>query len=295
MEETITNTTEVTTPETQGVEEVNTVANVETQDTQQEVVDNPVENSNENSESLKEGEEQKTELTNEQLMARLKEYEVREEEDRMLREKLGLQDIDEQTYNFMTLDKQIVNSGKQEYLRLCNEYSIDANPNNIDASLEELKKVDPAKAYEFQRRFENLASDIETKRSYIQHENTVYEVTKFNNDYQPLLNASPALSNIFSQYIENYSHTGNMYGQLKGVMDVILPAYQEAFEAGKMFALQDRAKADTSAVSGGVATANTNAYRPGTTFTREQIAKMSTDEFKKYEQVIAQQIREGKI
>ena len=56
----------------------------------------------------------------------------------------------------MNIDQQIVNEGKQVYLRLCNEYGIDANPANIDKSIEELKQTDPAKAYEFQRKFEKL-------------------------------------------------------------------------------------------------------------------------------------------
>lgn len=276
--------------------EVNTVEDQQTQVTAQEGNEQPpVENSNQevNDESTREDDTQ--ELTNEQLMAKLKEYEVREEEDRMIREKLGLQDIDQQTYNYMNLDQQIVNAGKQEYLKLCNEYSINADPNKIDESLEELKKTDPARAYEFQRKFEMLSADVENRRNYIQQENTIYEVNKFQQDYNQLLNVSPAISNIMTQYVQNYGYSGNMYGQLKGVMDVILPAYQEAFEAGKMYALQGKAKQDTSAVSGGIATANTNTYNSGTVFTREQIARMSTDEFAKYEKVIAQQIREGRI
>lgn len=276
--------------------EVNTVDDQQTQVTAQEGNEQPpVENSNQevNEEGVKE--DGTPELTNEQLIAKLKEYEVRDEEDRMIREKLGLQDIDQQTYNYMNLDQQIVNAGKQEYLRLCNEYSINADPSKIDESVEELKKTDPARAYEFQRKFEMLSADVENRRNYIQQENTIYEVNKFQQDYNQLLNVSPAISNIMAQYVQNYGHSGNMYGQLKGVMDIILPAYQEAFEAGKMFALQGKAKQDTSAVSGGVATANTNTYNSGTVFTREQISKMSTDEFAKYEKVIAQQIREGRI
>ena len=74
-----------------------------------------------------------------------------------------------------------------------------------------------------------------------------------------------------------------------------MPAYQEAFNAGRQFALQDKAKKDTSGVSGGVATANTQTYSSGTTFTREQIRKMSTDEFAKYEKQIKQAMIEGKI
>ena len=66
--------------------------------------------------------------TIEELQAKISQYELREEEDKMLRERLGIQDVDQQTYNYMNIDQQIVNEGKQVYLRLCNEYGIDANP-----------------------------------------------------------------------------------------------------------------------------------------------------------------------
>lgn len=233
--------------------------------------------------------------TVEELQARLKEYEVRDEEDRMIREQLGLNDIDSRTYDFMNIDQQIVNEGKQVYLRLCNEYGIDANPNKIDASVEELKKTDPAKAYEFQRRFEQLGQEVEHKRVVIQQQNNQYEVNKFSNDYGNILNASPALTDIMVQYVQNYGGGSNIYGQLENVLNTIMPAYQEAFNAGRQYALQDKAKKDTSGVSGGVATANTQTYTSGNVFTREQIAKMSDAEFAKYEKEIERQMIEGKI
>ena len=261
-----------------------------------------VENSNDNTTEEQGNVEQEGEQTTEQqqptieeLQAKLKEYEVRDEEDRMIREQLGLEDVDSRTYDFMNIDQQIVNEGKQVYLRLCNEYGIDANPNKIDASVEELKKTDPAKAYEFQRRFEQLGQEVEYKRGMVQQQNSMYEVNKFSNDYGQILNASPALTNIMTQYIENYGGTSGVYQQLQNVLNTIMPAYQEAFNAGRQFALQDKAKKDTSGVSGGVATANTQTYTSGNVFTREQIAKMSDAEFAKYEKEIERQMIEGKI
>ena len=261
-----------------------------------------VENSNENTTEEQGNVEQEGEQVTEQkqptieeLQAKLKEYEVRDEEDRMIREQLGLEDVDSRTYDFMNIDQQIVNEGKQVYLRLCNEYGIDANPNKIDASVEELKKTDPAKAYEFQRKFEQLGQEVEYKRGMVQQQNSMYEVNKFSNDYGQILNASPALTNIMTQYIENYGGTSGVYQQLQNVLNTIMPAYQEAFNAGRQFALQDKAKKDTSGVSGGVATANTQTYTSGNVFTREQIAKMSDAEFAKYEKEIQRQMIEGKI
>ena len=177
-----------------------------------------------------------------------------------------------------------------------NEFGIDANPNKIDASIEELKKTDPAKAYEFQRRFEGLSNEVMNKRNAVQQQNAYYEVNKFEQEYSPILHSSPALYNIMSQYVQNYGNTGNMYGQLKNVLDTIMPAYQEAFNAGRQYALEEKAKKDTSQVSGGIATDNTQTYNGnGVVFTRDQIRKMSTDEFAKYEKEIMRQMREGKI
>ena len=230
--------------------------------------------------------------TVEELQAKLNEYQVREEEDKALRERL---DVDQQTYNLMNIDQQIVNEGKQVYLRLCNEYGIDANPDKLDASVQELMKTDPAKAYEFQRKFDNLSNEVIAKRQEVQAQNTIYEVNKFEADYSKVLNASPALSNIMREYVSQYRGTGDMYNQLKGVIDVILPAYQEAFNAGRQWALREKAKADTTPVQGGIAAAQTNTYQPGVVFTRDQIRKMSPEEFAKNEKFIQQQMIEGKI
>ena len=304
MSEVDTNTVETTSQVADNTaNDTNTVVDTETQ-TETIEGEGTVENSNESTEEENNSEQasdeqvtdQPKQPTVEELQAKLKEYEVRDEEDRMIRERLGISDLDQQTYNYMNIDQQIVNEGKQVYLRLCNEYGIDANPEKIDASVEELKKTDPAKAYEFQRKFENLGNEIEQKRGYVQQQNAMYEVTKFSNDYNQILNSSPAITNIMTEYVQNFTgDPSNMYGQLQNILEVIMPAYQEAFNAGKQFALQDKAKKDTSSVSGGIATANTQTYSSGQAFTREQIAKMSTEEFAKYEKEIQRQMIEGKI
>lgn len=235
------------------------------------------------------------EPTLEELKAKISQYELRDEEDRMLRERLGIQDVDQRTFDYMNIDQQIVNEGKQVYLRLCNEYGIDANPDKIDASIQELMKTDPAKAYEFQRRFDNLSNEVVARRQEVQTQNAVYEVNKFENDYNSILTASPTISRIMQEYVQNYGTRGNIYNQLQSVMDIIMPAYQEAFNAGRMYALEDKAKKDTTPVQGGVATAQANTYQPGQVFTREQIRKMSPEEFAKNEKFIQQQMVEGKI
>ena len=298
MAEEITNQAASETQVATATPEENTAASQEPQVASQETTETTtVENGNQEQVNENATTENTTqEPTVEQLQAKIKEYEVREEEDRKLRETLGLQDVDQQTFNLMNMDQQIVNVGKQEYLRLCNEYGIDANPNNIDASVKALKETDPAKGYEFERRFEQLGNEVVSRRQAVQQQNAVYEVSKFQNDYNQILNASPALSNVMASYIQAYGASPNMYSQLHNVMDIIMPVYQEAFNAGKTIALQDKAKNDTSAVQGGIATQNTQTYTGnGQVFTRDQIKHMSPDEFAKYEKAIQQQMLEGKI
>jgi hypothetical protein len=242
-------------------------------------------------------EEQKYEPTVDELKTRLQEYEVREEEDRLLRQKLGLpEDMDSRAYDYMNIEQQIINDGKNRYLRLCTEYGVDADPRNIDKSIEALKASDPAKGYEFIRRLEGLGQEVGYKRQAINQQVSSYEINKFATEYNTLLQASPALNNIVNTYVQTYGGSGNMYNQLTSVMDIVMPAYQEAFEAGKRYALSDQARKDTSEVQGGVATSPTTAsYTSGDTFTRAQISKMSSDDFAKYEKTIRQQMLEGKI
>lgn len=242
-------------------------------------------------------EEQKHEPTVDELKTRLQEYEVREEEDRLLRQKLGLpEDMDSRAYDYMNIEQQIINDGKNRYLRLCTEYGVDADPSKIDKSIEALKASDPAKGYEFIRRLEGLGQEVGYKRQAINQQVSSYEINKFATEYNTLLQASPALNNIVNTYVQTYGGSGNMYNQLTSVMDIVMPAYQEAFEAGKRYALSDQARKDTSEVQGGVATSPTTAsYTSGDTFTRAQISKMSSDDFAKYEKTIRQQMLEGKI
>ena len=300
MSEEITNNGTDTTQVTNDV--VNEENSINDQTTQQETVENGnevVENSNDvetQDDGQQELEQEQKQPTVEELKSKLKEYQVREEEEKMIREQLGISDnIDSQTFSYMNIDQQIVNEGKQVYLRLCNEYGIDANPANIDASVNKLKETDPAKAYEFQKRFEDLGNEIEYRRGMVQQQHANYEINKFATDYNQILNSSPAINELLTSYVKSYAGQGNVYQELQGVLEAIMPAYQEAFNAGRQFALQDKAKKDTSGVSGGVATANTQTYSSGTTFTREQIRKMSTDEFAKYEKQIKQAMIEGKI
>lgn len=292
-----------TTPVAPEANEANTVPEVQTpqgapaENAEPSVVENNNEQAAPAGDAQGNDVQQPAEPSVDELKAKIKEYEIRDEEERLIREKLGIQDVDQQVYNYMNIDQQIVNQGKQEYLRLCNEYGINADPQQMTKSLETLRQTDPGKAYDFQRKFENLTDEVAGKRQMVQQQTAMYEVNKFQNDYNQLLNASPALTNVMSQYITNYGgQTTDMYGELQGVMDIILPVYQEAFNAGKQYSLEESARKNTTPVQGGIATQNTQVYSGSNgAFTREQIARMTTEEFAKNEAAIRQQMAEGKI
>lgn len=295
MTEEITNEVGTETQAVDSTPEENTQTTEGQVDTQEGEATN-VEKGNELADT-EEGNVQVTEPTNEELKAKLREYEVKAEEEKLIRQKLGLpDDMDSTAYNYMNAEQQVINQGKTAYLRLCTEYGVDADPSKLDASIEALKESNPAKGYEFLRKFEALGSEVAHKRNQIQSYVSNYEISKFSNEYNDLLSASPALNNIVTQYVQSYAGSGNMYNQLHNVMDIVIPAYREAFEAGRSYALADNAKKDTSAVQGGIATTpTTSSYSPDSVFTRDQIRRMSSEEFAKYEKVIQQQIREGKI
>lgn len=150
VEEQITNNGGNETQESNLGNEENIVTEQQTQEvgTTQDVQErqqSPVENSNNSEQNLQE----ENKPTYDEVVAKLNEYQVREEEEKVLKERLGLPDIDSQTYGYMNLDQQIVNKGKQEYLRLCNEYGVDANPQRIDASINELKRQTQRKLTSF--------------------------------------------------------------------------------------------------------------------------------------------------
>ena len=297
MSEEITQVDATQTQPTDTVVEENKQVTTGDADTKEAVESNP-ENGNEGQEQKQEDVvEQKQEPTLDELKTRLQEYEVREEEDKLLRQKLGLpEDMDSRAYDYMNIEQQVINDGKNRYLRLCTEFGIDADPAKIDRSIEELKTTDPAKGYEFIRRLESLGNEVSYKRQAVNQQVSNYEINKFATEHNDLLQASPALNNIFATYVQSYAGSGNMYGQLSNVLDIVMPAYQEAFEAGKKYALSSQARQDTSAVQGGIATNPTTAsYTSGDTFTRAQISKMSSEDFAKYEKVIRQQMLEGKI
>ena len=235
--------------------------------------------------------------TVEELQAKLDEYKVRDEEDKLLKEKLGIQeDVDSQTLSYINLEQQVINQANTQYLGLCNEYGVDADPNKFEISLKSLEESDPRKYYEFVSKYNTLNNVVSTKRQEITKQAEYNDVGKFAKQYEPLLESSPALTTVFTKYISNMQGQGNMYSNLNEVMSLLLPVYEEAFNIGKTQALKGKAKQDTSVVSGGIATTVNPSHQDGEhIFTRDEIKRLSYDDYSKNEKTIMRQMREGKI
>lgn len=277
-------------------QDVNTTSE---QDIKPEGDSNPVNDGNvEGDTNTPEGEQttDKKEPTVAELQNKLKEYETREEDQKLLKQRLGLdENVDNQTLDLMNIDSQIVNRGKQEYLRLCNEYGIDATPEKVQASLDELKKTDPAKGFEFERRAELLGQSIAGQRQQVQYQQFNYDVNRFVSSNNELLSSSPVLNSLVSEYIQNNYGSQTICSELQDIMEIATSIYREALDVAKKSNQIQQVKSDTSGVTGGIATINTPSYSGEVMFTREQIAKMSPSEFAKNEKAIERAYANGQI
>jgi len=236
-------------------------------------------------------------LSVEELQTKVKEYEVREEEQRLLRERLNIpEEVDDTSFDLMTIDGQIVNKGKVAYFNLCNEYGINADPNSVAKSLEDLKQKDPAKGYEFERRIELLNRDVTAQRSQVTEQQYQYSVGKFVEQHKDIIQSSPVIHGLVSDYVQgNYGKSENIYGELNELISIASAVMREGIEIGQKYALQSKAKSDTSGVEGGLATAITSTHTSGKIFTRGEIDRMSLAEYTKYEPQIKEQASKGLI
>lgn len=240
-------------------------------------------------------------LTQEQLEAKLKEYELKEQEALELKTRLNIQNADPENIHLDTIEATLDNQAQQKWLQLCNQYGVDYTPQGIDKSMEELLAKDPKSYYEFQARGEKLYKDITAQKSEVRATRVNKEIGSFIEANKPILENSPIVSQLIGNYIqENYNNLQNPSQELGGLMEAIKMIYSEAIEIGKHVAKLDTVVNDKSGVSGNnsIATANTSSYQmnDGTkVFTRAEIAKMDTATFDKYSKLIEQQMLNGLI
>ena len=290
-----------TEPVTEPVQE--TVSEPTAQQPENQEVDTPTDVQPENSDGqeVEDGSDkdippEETVQLNKSEYNKLKEYELIEAERQALQERLGLQDVNPQDFNYQTLDQQVVNSGQQELLRLCNEYGVSANPNEFEASINKLKETNPQKGYELERKVEVLMGNLNNRRQQIANQVSQSQIQRFAQENNQLLNASPVLNRILTEYAQVNAGNPNIYNDLNTINEYLCDVYREALEMGQRMASLEKAKADTSKVQGGIVNAPQGGYAGEPhIFTRAELKTMSPEDFAKNEKVIEEQIKKGLI
>lgn len=234
----------------------------------------------------------------ETLKAKLKEYELQDAELNQLKQRLGIDNVDYGTAQLAQTSDIIRNTAQQEYIKLCNEYGVDYIPEKLDASAKLLQERDPKAFYEFQLKLDRLYGTTQSKLQEVQHYTVQRDVNSFWNDNKLLLDASPVLNAIMSEYVSNTAPQYINRQVLDGYMDRAKQIYAEAFQAG-MQAGQSKAQLDPNKIlnSSTITQQSTTYPMEGSShvFTRQEIANMSLDEFAKHEKAIQAQMIAGKI
>lgn len=236
-----------------------------------------------------------TKPTTEELEQRLKEYELREEERKNIAKRLGVDDNEADILNLNSIEAQVENKANAVFVRMCSDYGVDANPANLQASLEQLKANDPAKYYDFVDKAKGINAELQQQKAQIANATFTYNVNKYVQENQQLIDNIPAFKKIVSDYCVANQGSPYIYNDLNNIREMALGLIRSGIEIGQASALQQKAKTDTTAVSGGVAVNQTPVYTSDKVWTRAEIDRMSTDEFAKHEKAIMQAYAEGKI
>ena len=238
--------------------------------------------------------------TVEALQSRLKEYELREEEALRIRERLSLPKVDPQVLQYETIEAQINNQSQREWIKLCNKFGVDYTPEGIEKSCNELESKDPKAYYQFKAEIDRFANTVQSQKSAIINERKNYEIQSFYNQNKDLLDNSPVINQLVSNYVQqNYSALQNPSQELSGLMSAIKTILLEGVEVGKAVSQVEKAKQDKSKVgaNSSIATANSQAYNMQSQqkWTRDRINNLSIDEYAKYAKEIDKAMLSGEI
>lgn len=230
------------------------------------------------------------------LKSRLQEYELSEAEINQLKTRLGVENVDYNSQQiYQTLDV-IQNQSQQEYIRLCTKYGVDYRPEKIDESAKALLEKDPKAYYELQYGLERLYNATEAKKAEVQNLVASRDVNSFYQENKIILDNSPVITSIVNEYIQSTPPQYLNRENLNSLLDRTKQIYAEAFNAGMQMGKVQNDMNPNKILNNSIMNNNQGTYPiENTTFTREQIAKMSTDEFKKHEKAIMQQMAKGLI
>lgn len=235
-----------------------------------------------------------------ELQSRIKEYELRDEEAQRIRDRLNLPKSDPNLLHYDTIEAQINNQSQRQWIELCNRFGVDYTPQGIDKSCQDLEAKDPKAYYQFKSEMDKFANNVTYNKTAIANERKNYEIGSFYNQNKDLLEGSPVVKQMVSNYIQqNYNNMQAPAQELGGLMDAIRTILLEGVEVGKAVSKVDNAKNDKSGVNANssIATANasTTNLTTGKKFTRESIDKMSLAEYEKNEKAIIQAYKNGEI
>lgn len=232
------------------------------------------------------------------LQARLKEYEISEDEMSQLKQRLGVDNVDYSTSQIAQTLDIVQNQAQQEYIRLCNQFGVDYRPEAIEASAKALLEKDPKSYYELQTQLDRLNNAYVAKQNEIQTYAVQKEVGAFYKENEKLLQASPVLQNLVNEYVQQSDIRYVNRASLNDLLDRAKTIYAEAFDAGMKYGKLNTTSNPGDVLNTSVATTTQQSYptQSGSKiFTREEIANMSDGEFLKNQKVIEQQMVKGLI
>lgn len=203
---------------------------------------------------------------------------------------------DIQIANLQKQLSMVSNIAQQKFLSLCNEYGVDFRAEHIDASAEELKKRDPNGFVDFNLKLERLHADTTRSTGELQNAITYYEINNAVQPYKQLLDSSPVTNSVVNDILGQIQYV-NPTQQVNYIMNSVMNIYKEAFEAGTLYGQTNKEQIENpeTILNNSIMSNNPSVSNeaPLKKFTREDIAKMSLEDFKKNEKLIDDLVRQG--
>ena len=239
-------------------------------------------------------------LSNEaELKRKLQEYELRDQEIANLKSRLGMgPDVTNEVVQLQGIEATFENQAQTEWVRLCNKYGVDSSPEGFDSSVKSLLEKDPKAYYEFEAQGERLYNSVVSRRNQIVAQRNAYQARQALAPHKTLIENSPSVAKIVNEFVQsNITSFANPQEEINGLMGAIGSIYAEAIEVGKQIAKMEQAQNDTSGVNTSMAGVSAGSYnlQGEHVYTREEIAKMSIDEYAKVADKIDSQRKRGLI
>lgn len=237
----------------------------------------------------------------EQLKAKLAEYELKEQEIINLKERLGLsQDVPTEAVELQNVEATFENQAMAEWTRLCNKYGVDTSQNGFDQSVVQLKEKDPKAYYEFEAQAERLSNTVVAKKQQIVAQRNMFGVRQALAPHKDLIQNSPAVAEIVNGYVQaNLTNMQNPTAEINGLVDAIKSVYLEAYNVGQQVAKLEKAQTDTSGLNTSIAgvTGGGVGYnlQGEHIFTRAELRNMPDDVFIANQAKIENQMKLGLI